>query len=195
MQLPPERESELVEQNMPKIYRAIDNFMSRCNRNSGVRLSYDDCVQEVALAFLKYIRRCDSEGKMDIFPWHDAMNAMSRLVLQSQPLSVPLRTQTFNEIIHSLPQTVSYDVLVSNGVDVDGMSRHWVPDEETMLDFDSFMSSQDENLRRIASMRLRGMTYRDIAGQCGISKSLVERKIKTLRENYNEFDKEDSEIE
>ena len=28
MVLTPEREAELIEQNMPKIYRAVDNFMA-----------------------------------------------------------------------------------------------------------------------------------------------------------------------
>ena len=55
MQLSAEHESKLIEQNMPKIYRALDNFMARCKQNSSVQISDDDCVQEVSIAFLNYI--------------------------------------------------------------------------------------------------------------------------------------------
>ena len=191
MTLSREREAELLEQNMPKIYRAIDNFMARCDQKSGVQISYDDCVQEVSLSFLQYIRRCETEIQLDTFPWYDAMHAMSELVLVSQPLTVPLSTHGFSEIIHSLPRTVSFDVLADNGIEVDGMSKHWVPDTETRMDFDDFMQTQTELGRRIASMRLHGMTYRDIAAECGVSKSQINKKIKQLKEKYDEFYKEE----
>lgn len=191
MTLTREREAELLEQNMPKIYRAIDNFMARCDQKSGVQISYDDCVQEVSLSFLQYIRRCETETQLDTFPWYDAMHAMSELVLISQPLTVPLSTHGFSEIIHSLPRTVSFDVLADNGIEVDGMSKHWVPDTETRMDFDDFMQTQTELGRRIASMRLHGMTYRDIAAECGVSKSQINKKIKQLKEKYDEFYKEE----
>ena len=192
MMLSSEREAELVEQNMPKIYRAIDNFMSRCNQQQGVQISYDDCVQEVAMAFLQYIRRCDSEEKLAVFPWYDAMHAMSEHILRSQPLRVPITTKKFNSIIHSIPATVSYDVLLSRGMEVDGMSKYWVPDVETEIDFNTFMSEQSELTQRIASMCLYGMSYRDIAAQCGVSKSLVCKRINELREKYDIFDKGDT---
>lgn len=195
MLLSREREAELLEQNLPKIYRAVDNYMARCNQQAGIQLSYDDCVQEVAVALLQYFRRCETEEQLNTFPWYDALHAMSTHLLRSQPFGTPASTHGFSTIINSIPCTVSYEVLVSRGVDVDGMSKHWVPDEETKLDFDSFMSGQSENMQRIASMRLYGMSYRDIAGQCGISKSAVEKKIKKLRENYNEFDREVSDDE
>ena len=191
MVLSSERESELIEENMPKIYRSIDNFMARCPRDSGVQISYDDCVQEVSIAFLNYIRRCESEDQLRIFPWYDAMQAMSRLILQSQPLSVPLRTSSFKKIINSIPLTVSYDVLMTNGIEVDGMSKHWVPDKDTEMDFNDFMSSQDESIQRIASMRLHGMTMREIAGQFGVCFQAIDKKLKNLREKYDEFDEED----
>lgn len=191
MVLSSERESELIEENMPKIYRSIDNFMARCPRDSGVRISYDDCVQEVSIAFLNYIRRCESEDQLRIFPWYDAMQAMSRLILQCQPLSVPLRTSSFKKIINSIPLTVSYDVLMTNGIEVDGMSKHWVQDKDTEMDFNDFMSSQDESIQRIASMRLHGMTMREIAGQFGVCFQAIDKKLKNLREKYDEFDEED----
>lgn len=193
MTLTQERESELIEQNMPKIYRAIDNYMARCNQKKGVQLSYDDCVQEVSIAFLQYIRRCTTEDQLDTFPWYDAMHAMSELVLANQPLSVPRSTRKFSEIIHSIPSTIPFDVMMSKGIDVDGMSKHWVPDKETEMDFNDFMASQSELLQRIASMRILGMTYRDIAAECGVSKSMIDQKIKKLKEMYDEFYEEGQE--
>ena len=46
MQLSREREAELIEQNMPKIYRSVDNFMARYTGKSARQASYDDCVQD-----------------------------------------------------------------------------------------------------------------------------------------------------
>ena len=191
MVLPKEREAELIDMNLPKIYRAVDNFMARYTGKDELYASYDDCVQEVTIVFLDYIRRCETEDKIAKFPWHDAIHAMSELVLRNQPLSVPIRTPGFNRIIHSIPKTVPYDVLVSNGMEIDGMSKHWVQDKETEIDFDLFMSSQDEIIQRIASMRMYGMNLREIAGQFGVCFQAINKRIKKLKENYDEFDKGD----
>ena len=191
MVLTPEREEELIVQNMPKIYRSVDNFMARCNQNSAVRISYDDCVQEVSIAFLKYMRKCETEEQINKFPWYDALHALSELVLRSQPLSVPVSsTKEFSNIIHSIPATVSFDVLASSGIDINGMSKHWVPDTETKLDFFSFMSEQEENVQRIASMSMYGLTRRKIAAQFGVNKNVIDKKISKLREQYDNFMKE-----
>ena len=196
MQLSPEREAELIEQNMPKIYRAIDNFMARCNnKTSPVKISYDDCVQEVIIVFLEYIRKCETEESLEKFPWYNAINALTRYVLQCQPLSVPSDTKAFSSIIKSMPYTVSYDLLMTNGIDIDGMSKHWVPDTDTKIDFDSFMSEQNEAVQRIASMRLYGMTQRNIASQFGVCKRAIDKKITRLREDFDVFMKEDDEDE
>lgn len=195
MRLSPERESELVEQNMPKIYRAVDNFMAKNTGGNVCRVSYDDCVQEVSVAFIEYIRKCETEEQLNVFPWYDAIHAMSSLVLRCQPLAFPNRTSDFNRIIHSVPYTVSYDVLASNGIEIDGMSKHWVPDTETRIDFDMFMSTQNENVQRIASMRMYGMSQRDIAAQCGVAKRSIDKKISSLYDEYNQFFREDDEDE
>ena len=195
MQLSPEREAELIEINMPKIYRSVDNFVSKYTGSNRACASYDDCVQEVSLAFLRYIRKCETEEQMNVFPWYDAMQAMSQLVLLGQPFSVPARTSDFSRVIHSLPATVSYEVLASRGIEVDGMSKHWVPDKNTEMDFCTFMDSQGENVQRIAAMRIYGMTQRDIAAQFGVCKRAIDKKITKLREDYDEFMKEDEDNE
>lgn len=195
MVLSSEREAELIEQNMQKIYRSIDNFMSRYKGQN--YLSYEDCVQEVSIAFLLYIRRCQSEDQLRKFPWYDAIHSLSEYVLRNQQFSIPSQNNTkrFTAILRSLPSTVSFDVLASGGIDVDGMSKQWVPDTDTKIDFDAFMSEQQENIQRIASMRIFGMTQRDIAAQCGVSKTFVVNKINKLREKYDEFTKEDEDDE
>lgn len=189
MQLSRDREAELMEQNMPKIYRSVDNFMARYKSNSAP-CCYDDLFQQVAEAFLLYIRRCKTEDELNVFPWYDALHAMSVYVLGNQPFSVPKSTKTFSQIIHSIPQTVSYEVAMSNGIEVDGMSKHWVPDAETQMDFDDFMSSQDESMRRIASMRMYGMTHRQIACQFGVCKTSITKKLDKLRDDYMTFNEE-----
>ena len=191
MQLTPEREAELMEQNMPKIYRAADNFTMRC-KNPSVSFSYDDMVQQGALAFLLYIRRCKTEEQMNKFPWYDAIHAMCLHVLNSQPFSMPTDTARFSKLINSLPKTISYEVCVNKGLEVDGMSRHWVPDKETQIDFDDFMSSQDESTRRIASMKVYGLSNRKIAAQFGVSDVAIGRRLDRLYRKYNDFNEEDS---
>ena len=69
MQLSRERESELVEKNMPKIYRAVDNFMAKNTGGNVCRITYDDCVQEVSVVLLNYIRKCETEEQLNMFPW------------------------------------------------------------------------------------------------------------------------------
>jgi hypothetical protein len=81
--------------------------------------------------------------------------------------------------------------LLTGGIDVDGMSKHWVPDKDTELDFDAFMSEQDESVQRLTSMRLYGMTLRNIAGQFGISFQGVNKRIKKLKKEYDKFQEED----
>lgn len=186
-----EREGELIEQNMPKIYRAIDNFMARRNGSSCIQLSYDDCVQEVSIVFLLHIRRCETEDQINQFPWYDAIHALSMLVLKHQPVSCRKDTKGFLHVIHNMPATVPFEVMMSQGLEVDGMSKHWVPDTDTKLDFDAFMSSQHESIQRIASMRLYGMTQRAIAAEYGVCQKSIFNKIAKLREDYNEFIKED----
>lgn len=194
MQLSRDREAELMEKNMPKIYRAVDNFMARY-KNRHDPCSYDDLSQQVAEAFLLYIRRCKTEEELNKFPWFDALHAMSVHVLNSQPFGVPKSTKTFSQIIHNLPQTVSYEVAMTSGIDVDGMSKHWVPDKETEIDFNDFMSEQDESVRRIASMRIYGMSHRQIAGQFGVCKTSITKKLDKLREDYAHYSEEEDDNE
>ena len=192
MQLTPEREAELMELNMPKIYRAADNFTMRF-KDPSVEFCYEDMVQQGAMAFLLYMRKCETEEDLKRFPWYDAIHAMCIHVLNSQPFSVPKRTENFSKLINSLPKTISYEVAVSNGLNVDGMSKHWVLDKDTQIDFDDFMSSQDESMRRIASMKVYGMSNRKIGAQFGVSHVAIGKKIDRLHKNLNEFFEEDDE--
>ena len=181
-----DRENELILENYPKIYRAVDNYMARCPHQVAC-VSYDDMVQVVSIAFLGYIRRVESEDALKTFPWFDALHAMSEFVLSSQPLSVPKSTKQFSKIIHSIPGTVSFDVMVSDGVDVDGMSKRWVEDEETRIDFDAFMETQPEYVRRLASMCFYGMSRKQIAAEFGVSRQTVYDWINKLFASYQKF--------
>lgn len=187
MVLSPEKEQLLIEQNMQKIYRAVDNFTAR-HSSDIARVPYEDFVQEVCIAFLQYIRKCDTEEEIQKFPWYSAMGAMRDLVLIYQPVACPKSTHHFSEIVHNMPPTMSLDVLnASTGIEIDGMSKHWVDDKETQIDFDSFMSTQNENMQRIASMRVYGMTMKEIGNQCGVKKSAIKRSIDRLFDKYKDF--------
>lgn len=190
MALTPEREAELMENAMPNIYKACDNFAAKCKQNSPI-FSYDDMVQAVSIAYLVYIRKCETEEELAIFPWFDAKHAICELVLGGQPLSVPHSTKTFNEVIHSLPQTVPFDLVMTQGLEIDGMSRTWVPDKETEIDFNTFMESQDELNNRLVAMRLRGTPIRAIAEHCEIKKSAIGARINNMLDEYKKFLEED----
>lgn len=186
MVLSPEQEQQIIEENMVKIYRAVDNFTAR-HSSDIARVPYDDFVQEVSMAFLLYIRKCESMDDIAVFPWYTAMNAMRNAVFAFQPMSCEKSPHRFNQIIHSMPVTVSSDVLVSSLTDVDGMSKHWVEDKETMLDFERFMDMYDEGTKRLASMRYGGMKLSEIAEQYGVDKSTVFRRIGRLAEEYHDY--------
>ena len=144
MVLSKEREQEILEQNIMKLHRAVDNFISR-KTSTAVCIPYEDLLQEACIAYLEYIRKCDTEEQLDIFPWYDVKNGMLRLVVMMQPLSIPVRTNGFQKMVSSMPDTVSYDVLASTGMEIDGMSKYWVDDTDTKLDFISFMNEQYGN--------------------------------------------------
>ena len=193
MYLTPERESELIEQNMQKIYRSVDNFMAKSSKRD---IDYDDFVQEVSIAFLEYIRGCETEEQLEHFPWYDATQAMSRLVLASQPIKVPYRTtRNFKQTMQLVPRTVSLDALGIWSLDVDGMSKKWVSDKEFEMDFFDFMSAQGESVQRIVAMLIYGMSRSKIASQCGVTKTAIIKRLDRLKTKYDVFSQEDSDDE
>lgn len=190
MCLSAEREAELMEQNMPKIYRAVDNFTARCSKHV-VRVPYEDFVQEASIAFLEYIRSCESEDQLEHFPWFSATQAMTQLVLSYQPMSCPKRTGSFREFVSAMPYTVSYDVHMPTIAGVDGMSKHWVDDKDTMMDFEMFLESLPDYADRVIGMRLYGLSSRKIAGQLGVTESAISQRLKRYASQYHDFIKED----
>lgn len=184
----PEEEQQIIMENMPKIYRAVDNFMMRCS-SQVIRIPYEDFVQEVSIVLLEYIRKCNVMDELQKFPWYSAMDAMRKLVLVCQPLTCPSAyPDRFMDIIHNMPKTMSVDAIeASSCIDVDGMGKHWVDDKETQMDFDAFMDSQPENTRRIASMRVYGMTMKEIGEQCGVSKVAIKKRLDKLNVAYKQF--------
>lgn len=189
MELSREQEAALVDENMVKVYRAVDNFSAKCHA-SVVRIPNEDFVQEVLVVFMNHIRKAQTMEEIEKFPWYDAMHAMSNLVLTFQPMSVPKRTSSFRDFVRSMPSTVSFDVMMENGVDVDGMSKHWVDDKDTQMDFDTFMASQDDSMKRVVSMRLYGMRSKDIAAQYGVSNAAICRWLQKMRGEYDNFTEE-----
>ena len=187
-----EQEAALIEENMKKIYRAVDNFCCRCH-GSTVRVDYDEFVSEVSIVFLKHLRKCETMEEINKFPWYDALNAMTRLVMAYQPLSGPKTAKHFSRLVSRMPATVSIDLAVANGIEVDGMSHFWVEDKETQIDFDTFMDDHGEDMNRIAGMKLLGATNRKIAGQFGVDASSISRRLTALRKDYDEFFREDDE--
>ena len=186
MEFTPEQEQAIIEENMSKIYRAVDNYTAKFSARVA-RVPYDEFVQEASLAFLLYIRKCKTIEEINHFPWFSIMGAMRDTVLQYQPFSCQKSQHRFKEIIHNMPLTVSDDILASATIDVSGLSRHWVDDKDTMMDFESFMDEMDENTKRLVSMRYGGMTLKELANQYGVNKSTILRRIRKLADEYHEF--------
>lgn len=187
MEFTSEQEQELIEKNMHKIYRAVDNYSAR-HSSSIATVPYDDFVQEVALAFLIYIRNCKTIEEVNRFPWYSAMDAMRNMVRKHQPMGCSSDPKSFSTIIHGMPTTMSLDdIHATSGMEIDGMSKHWVEDKETQIDFDSFMSDQPESVQRIVSMRMYGMTMPEIGNQFGVSKHGIDKRLKRLYDPYKKF--------
>jgi RNA polymerase sigma factor (sigma-70 family) len=187
MDFTPEQEQVLIEQNMPKIYRAVDNYAAR-HSSTMASVPYEDFVQEVALAFLQYIRKCETQEEVNRFPWFSAMDAMRNLVRVYQPMSCSSDPRSFSDVIHNMPVTMSLDdIQAKTGIEIDGMSKHWVEDKETQIDFDDFMSGQTESVQRVASMRIYGMTLREIGNQYGVQKGTVCKWLDKLNNAYKEY--------
>ena len=187
MDFTPEQEQQLIEQNMVKIYRAVDNYSAR-HTTDAASVPYDDFVQEVAMAYLLYIRQCKTMDEVNRFPWFSAMDAMRRLVRVYQPMKCTSSPKKFSEVIHNMPLTLSTDeIRVRVGAVVDGMSKHWVEDQETWIDFDSFMKEQPELFKRVVSMRWHGMTMKEIGNQCGVTKGAVHKWIGKMSDAYNSY--------
>jgi len=186
MVLTPEQEQTIIEENLPKIYRAVDNFTARCSANV-INIPYDEFVQEVSIAFLLYVRNCETMDEVNRFPWFSAMSAMRATVCAFQPMSCSTHNQHFSKVIHNMPATVSVDVAAAATTEVSGFSKHWVDDKDTMLDFESFMSDYDENTQRLIAMRFGGMTLKELAEQYGVDKSTILRRIRKIADEYHEF--------
>ena len=195
MEFSREQEAELLEKNMYKIYRAVDNYSARHSSSVGT-VPYEDFVQVVSLEYIKYIRSCDTLEEVNVFPWRSAMGAMRDLILLHQPLGCPkTHTKKFSEIIHSLPLTVDLDderlfpedLRRAFSFDVDGMSRYWMRDSELRMDLAKFMETQPEYLNRMFELRRIGVTYEEIGEQFGITKSAAEKRIKKLYKNFLKF--------
>lgn len=184
MILTQDQERALLEKNTAKIYRAVDNFTARCT-SPVARVPYEDFVQEVTIAFLRYIRKCETIEQAEVFPWFSAMGAMRDLVLLYQPLSCPKSGHRFREIIHAMPKTVSLDTIsASPCLEVDGLSRQWVEDKETQIDFELFMNDQPETVQRVASMRVYGMSVKEISKQYGVTRTAIYKKLTRLYRQY-----------
>lgn len=186
MELSREAEAELIERNMPKICNAVNNFRARCS-NPVVNIPFEDFVQEVTIAYLEYIRRCETMAETEIFPWYNAVDAMSRLVLAHQPMGCPKRHASFETVMKMMPSTISYEVNAQNVIETDGMSRTWVNDENTLIDLGMFMETLPENAEKIIGMKLWGLTSREIASELGVSESAVCQSLKNYRKKYNQF--------
>lgn len=190
MQLSPERENQLIEQNMPLIRKVVDKFMARRSRNAPVKIERVDFIQEVSIVFLNYIRKCETEEDMARFPWKDSENAMARLVLSSQHITVPSNsTRLFSKLIGELPETVSYELLTEDGIGVDGMSMKWVSDAETEVDLEAFLNTRSESMRRIVNMYMHGVSMSDIADELGCCRQNVYQIMDKFSKEYKKFRK------
>ena len=185
----PDQENEYITKNMKKIYNAVDNFIYRCSSDA-IGIPYEEMVQEASLALLLYLRRCEKEEDLDKFPFYSVKSALRDLVFTYQPFSCPHSTHRFSEICSGMPETVSFDTIPESMLNVDGMSKHWVEDTDTKIDFDLFMADKTDHEQRLIGMKAWGGTFRNIAAQFGTSKDSVKRNMDRLHSQYTDFIKE-----
>ena len=188
MELSREREAELLEQNKHNIKKSVNRFMSRRSRNPVIKIEFSDFEQEVSIVFLNYIRKCKTDEDLNKFPWRDAENAMARLVLASQHITVPSKsTSVFNKLIKKIPETVPYELLTDDGIGVDGLSVKWVSDAEAEVDLEAFLSTRSDSMRRIIHYYLHGMRVNDIAECIGCTRQNVYKIIDKFSVEFEKF--------
>ena len=183
MQLTSERENKLVTQNKERIEKFAKRFYTSCRTRSPL-IDLDDMIQQANIAYLMYIRGCETEEELEIFPVQSLKHWMTEYVLANQIIRVPTSTKQYRESMYILR---NFDYAVCTPFpenDLDGMSPTWVKQCNSKMDLNMFKELCDDVDRQLIELLPRKMTARELAQECGIPKSTAHDRLKRLGKNY-----------
>lgn len=170
-------ETDYIEEHRQDIHGAVISFMRRCKGRQRATIPYEDLYQTVCVALIEYIRR---GGDAHIFPFFDALHAMTREVMTLQPLTGQRNTKKIKDLLTAQPRLVPL-------IEVNELLPTWEADTITLLDFEQFLSEQDKGTRAIIHWRMEGQTIQQIAQAEQITKQAMYKRMTGIRERYGKY--------
>ena len=169
--------AEYIEAHRQDIHGAVLSFMRRYNGRECDRIPYEDLYQAVCVALMEYLQR---GGEAHIFPYYDTLNAMTREVMTLQPLTGERRTRKIKDLLRAQPCFIPL-------LEVNELLPTWEADTITRLDFEQFVSEQDNGTRRIIRWRMEGKSVKQTAQAEGITTQAMYKRMHGIRERYREY--------
>lgn len=172
-----QEQEDLVNRYDKNIRYIVREFLSRNTRGA---YGFDDYYQEAMLALLAYAKECDSlEQLASVFPKRNILNAMCRLKLEEQLLTVPIRTTDYSRFMASAWIPVEY-----NEENVGARCSCSIEQDLEKLELDLFKSKIRDVDRRILDSLLKGRTMKQAAMDVGLSYPQARRRISAVRRLY-----------
>ena len=139
---------------MPKIYRAVDNFMAKNTGGNVCRITYDDCVQEVSVVLLNYIRKCETEEQLNnLIDW-----------FKSQGLRVHISEGEYRTVLGLIGDTTKVDTDLLSGLDIiESVTRISEPFKNANRKF-----HPDDSVVDVSGVKIGGGNFAFIAGPCSV---------------------------
>ena len=172
MQLTQAQEMMLLRKYKPYLVSLARDY---CNH---VSLPFSDClddlIQEARIAFLRHIRRIESEDDIYLCKIH-VLSAMSK----------------YKESMHVV--RIAHNAYAehkdkSTRVSVDERDRAVTSEEtEVRLHFEEFLGTLNQEERDLLTLKEQGYRNREICAQVKMSDSKVSRLLKALREKFYSF--------
>lgn len=142
----------------------------------GKSTSAEDCLQELYIVFLKHIRKAERAEDIAVLPMMDFKHTMCEQVLNSLPVTVPMRTGDFRRRIESIRPAEDLK-------DIAGTEPGYSEAEERVF-FTEMLRGLSDRDRMIIDTMLSTGTMTEAARALGVNKSTVSRSLKRIRETY-----------
>jgi len=179
MYLTPEQEEALVKKYDKYVRYAVYRFKCRNNsRNSNT----EDLYQEAMIVLTESFRKAESMESWRM-PARDMVNAMCRYTVGEQVVSLPKRTSDYTQRISTVSSKAQLEAL-------DFDDSHLVDTEDQVLfrvSLADFMANLLPEDRLILRLKMSGESNRAIGMRFGLSDVKMTRRIKRLREWYQEY--------
>lgn len=170
MKLSADQEREILAEYTGKLTAIARKF---CHGRS---TSEEDCLQELYIVFLKHIRKAERAEDIARLPMMDFKHTMCEQVLNSLPVTVPLRTGDFRRRIESIRPAGDLEEMAG--------TEPGYSEAEERVSYDAMMRGLSDRDRMIIETMLSAGTVTETARALGVNKSTVSRSLKRIRAGY-----------